>query len=127
MFFSFFIAFITEAISSINEEAPGAINEAAIGAIIATRSSPSSLFILCFTVSVAPLTNRPNFSSDSTILTISPYLHSKINKVNPFPALTTLSLFTFISNLPNIDEVALVANLGKTSIWVYEVYKCFFA
>lgn len=37
-------------------------------------------------------------------------------KVNPFPALATpLPLISF-SNLYNTDEVALVTNLGKTSL-----------
>ena len=36
-----------------------------------------------------------------------------MNKVNPFPALTT-PFPLFISSLSNTDEGALVANLGKT-------------
>ena len=35
-----------------------------------------------------------------------------MNKVNHFPALTVRFPF-FFSNLPKIDKVALVANLGK--------------
>ena len=55
------IAFIKkEATGCINEEAIDAINEAAIGAIIAPRYSLTSLyFISCFTVSVARSINRP--------------------------------------------------------------------
>ena len=37
-----------------------------------------------------------------------------MDKVNPFPALTAPRPLTFLSNLPNTDAVALVANLGKT-------------
>ena len=36
-----------------------------------------------------------------------------MNKVNPFPAPCPL---IFLSNLPKIEEVILVANLGKTSL-----------
>ena len=36
-----------------------------------------------------------------------------MNKVNPFPALTSPFPIIFLSNLPKIDEVTLVANLGK--------------
>ena len=36
--------------------------------------------------------------------------------MNPFPTLTASCLLTFLSNLSKIDEVALIANLGKTSL-----------
>ena len=36
--------------------------------------------------------------------------------MNPFPALTAPFALTFLSNLSNTEEVALVANLGKTSL-----------
>ena len=39
-----------------------------------------------------------------------------MNKVNPFAALTTSFPLIFLSNLSNTDEVALVTNLGKTSL-----------
>ena len=39
-----------------------------------------------------------------------------MNKVNPFRALTTPLPLIFLSNLSNTDEVALVANLGKTCL-----------
>ena len=39
-----------------------------------------------------------------------------MNNVNPFPALTAPFPLIFLSNLSNTDEVALVANLGKTSL-----------
>ena len=37
-----------------------------------------------------------------------------MNKVNLFPALMARCSFVVLSKLCNIDEVALVANLGKT-------------
>ena len=39
----------------------------------------------------------------------------EINKVNPFSALTTPFPLIFLSNLANIDEAVLVANLAQTS------------
>ena len=67
------IAFINkEATGCINEEAIGAINEAATGVIIAPGNLPACFFFVSyFTVSVALSINRPDFSSDSTILIIS--------------------------------------------------------
>ena len=38
-----------------------------------------------------------------------------MNKVNPFPTLTTPCPIAFLLNLSNTDDVALVPNLGKTS------------
>ena len=68
------IAFISEeANGCINEEAIGAINEAAIRTIIASRNPPFCFSISCFTVSVAPSINRPDFSSDSTTTYFSCY------------------------------------------------------
>ena len=61
-----------------------------------------------FTVSVTPSINRQVLSSDSTILIISFMSSFEINEVIPFPANT--------APLSKIDEVALVANLGKTSL-----------
>ena len=37
-------------------------------------------------------------------------------KVNPFPALPTPFPISFLSDLSNTDEVALMANLGKASL-----------
>ena len=39
-----------------------------------------------------------------------------MNKVNPFPALTAPRPLIFLSTSSNTEEVALVANLGKTSL-----------
>ena len=75
----------------INQVATVAINEAAIGAIIAPRNPPSCIFILCFTVWVAPSVNRPNFSSDSTILILPFVSLFEMNKINPFPAFLLLA------------------------------------
>ena len=72
------IAFVNEeATGCVNEEAIDTINEAAIVAIIAGRNWPSCFFVSCFTVSLAPSINRPEFSSDSAILIYRSYLHSR--------------------------------------------------
>ena len=42
-----------------------------------------------------------------------------MNKFNPFPALTTPFPLIFLSSLSISDEVALVANLGKTYLVKY--------
>ena len=60
-----------EATCCINSEARYAINEAVISAIMAGKNRSPCFFISCFTVSLAPSINRPEFSSDSTILIIS--------------------------------------------------------
>ena len=91
-----------------------AINEASTGATIAGRNPPSCFFISCFTFSLAPSINKPQFSSDSTILIISSKSSFNINKVSPPPALRGPYLLIFLSNLSNIDEVAFVAKLAKT-------------
>ena len=39
-----------------------------------------------------------------------------MNKVNPFSALTAPSPLIFLSTFSKINKVALVANLGKTSL-----------
>ena len=78
-------SFFWEVRARLQEEAIGAINEAAI---IAPRNPLSCFFILCFTVSVALSINRLDFSSNFTNLTISSMSSSETNKVNSFPALT---------------------------------------
>ena len=81
-------------IAFIKEEATDAV----IGAIIAPRNPPCCSFISCFTISVAPLVNRPNFSSDSTILIMSSVSSFEIKKVKLFPALTTPFPLIFLSS-----------------------------
>ena len=110
------IALINEKLTGrINEEAIGAIYEAAIGAIIALRNPPSCFFISCFTVSVAPSSNRPDFYSGSRFLMIFSISSFEMNIVDLFPALTApCPLFFFLSNLFITDEIYLLANLGKT-------------
>ena len=39
-----------------------------------------------------------------------------MNKKNPFPTLIAVFPLIFLSNLSKIDEVALAANLGKSSL-----------
>ena len=39
-----------------------------------------------------------------------------MNKKNPFPALTAAFPLIFLSNISKMDEVALAANLGKSSL-----------
>ena len=93
----------------INEEATGAINEAAIGAIKTPRNPLSCFFISCFTVSVPPSINSPYFSGDSIILIISSISSFETNKVNSVPALAAPFPLISYSNLADTDKVALVA------------------
>ena len=88
-----------EATGCINEESIRAINEAAVDAIIAPGHPRSCFFISCFTVSVAPSINRPNFFSDPTTLIIPFMSLFEVNKVNPFLALATPCLLIFLSNI----------------------------
>ena len=88
-----------EATDCINKEVIGAINEAAMGAIMAPRNSPSCFFISCFPVPVVPSINRPEYFSDFTILITSFISSLKMNKVNPFHALTAPLPLIFLSNL----------------------------
>ena len=79
--------------------------------------NPSSyLFISCFTVSVFPSINTPEFSGKVMILIISSITSFKMNKVNSFPSLTTPCALIFLSKLSATDKVALVANLGKINL-----------
>ena len=106
-----------EATGCINKEAIGAINEAAIGAIEVGRTPPfCCCFFSCFTISVGQSINRPEFSSDFTIQIISFISSFQMNKLNLFPVLMAPLRLIFLSNLSNIDEVALVANLGKAPL-----------
>ena len=102
--------------SCTNEEAIGAINEANIGAIKAPRNPFLFFFHSCFTVSVAPSINRPESSSDFTVLITSSIFLFKMNKVVAFPTLTDLCTLTFLSNLSVTAETAIVSNLGRTSL-----------
>ena len=66
------IAFINEkATGCINEEAMGDIKEAIIGAIITGRNPSFCFSISYFTVSLASLIKRYDFSSEPTILIVS--------------------------------------------------------
>ena len=91
------IAFINEETTGcVNKEAVGGINEANINVIIALRNLPSCFFISCFTVSVAPSVNKPDFSSSYKILIISSISSFEINKVNPFLLLQLFSHLFFL-------------------------------
>ena len=70
-------------------------------------------FISCFTVSVTPSINTSKSSNDFIILIISFISLFEINKVNPFPALTTPFPLTFLSNLFIAFEAKLLTNPGK--------------
>ena len=108
------IVFINEETTGcINEEMINAINEAVRGVIIAPRNPPSCFLISCLIIPEVPSINRPEFSSDSTILIISSISSFEMNKANTFPALTAPVPLVFLSNLSNTNEVALVANLGE--------------
>ena len=69
--------------------------------------------VSCFTVSVTPSINTPESSNDFMILIISFISSFKINKVNPFPALTAPFPLIFLSNLFIAFEVKLLTNPGK--------------
>ena len=93
------ITFINKkATGFINKEAIDAIVQASIGAIIAERNPPSCFFIRCFTVSLALSINRPDFSTDSTILRISS-ISFEMKKVNSLHALTAPCPVTFRPSL----------------------------
>ena len=99
-----------------NNEATGCINEATIGANKGATNPSYRFFISCCIVSVTPSFSTLEFSND-LLMIIIPFISSfKMNKVNPFPALTALSLscgsiFTiFPSKLSISNEVALVTN-----------------
>ena len=72
-------------------------------------------FFSCFTVLVTPSINTSE-SPDFMILIISFISSFKINKVNPFPALTVHFPLIFLPNLFIAFEVKLFPNSGKLSL-----------
>ena len=101
------------------DEIKSCTNEAAKDANTASRYPPSCCFISCFTVT--PSVNTPESSSDFMML-ISFTSSFEMNKVNPFPALTTSAPLVTIAPFPLIllsnlfiaFEAAFEAtNLGK--------------
>ena len=94
-----------EVIGCINEEGIGAINEVAIGAIIAPRNPHSCFLVSCFTISIAQSINRPESSSNFTILIITSISSFEMNEMNPFHALAALRPLIVLSNLSNTNEV----------------------
>ena len=91
-------------------------------------NQPSYSFISCFIVLVTPSINTPESSDDFIILIISFISPFKINKVNPFPALTAPFPHIFLSNLFIAFEVKLLTNPSKlsldkrTAIFVYAFF-----
>ena len=75
------------------EENTGGTNEVAKGTNKAPRNPP--FCISCFTVSLTPSINTHESSNYFMILIISYISSFKINKVNPFPALTARFPFIF--------------------------------
>ena len=100
-----------------NKEITGCTNEVAKDANKVPRNPPSCLFYFmfyCFTVT--PSTNTPKFPHGFMILIISFICSFQINKVNPFPTLTTPSQLVFLSNLFIAFEVKLLTNPSKLFI-----------
>ena len=84
------------------------------------RNPPSCFLISCFTISLTPPINTPEFSSDFMILISTPSF--RMTKQVPFPALITPALLatitpipqTFLWIAPSITHAdAIVANAGK--------------
>ena len=76
----------------------------------------SGFFYSCFTVSVAPSINRPESSSEFTVLMTSSISSFKMNKVGAFPTLTDYCTLIYLSNLSFTAKTAIVSNLGRTSL-----------
>ena len=74
---------------------------------------PFCFYFSSFTVSVTPSNITPESSNDFIILIISFISSFKINKVNPFPALTAPFPLMFLSNVFIAFEVKLLTNPGK--------------
>ena len=99
----------------ITEKITGCTNEAAKGANKAPRNPPS-FFISFFTVSVTPSSNTMESSNGFIIFIVSFISLIEINKVNPFPSLTTHFPLIFLSNVFIALEVKLLINPGKLSL-----------
>ena len=79
------------------------------------RNPTSRFFISCFTVSVTPSINK--LESSIYFMILIPFIFSlKMNKVNPFSALTTPFLFIFLSKFFITFEVILLTDPGKLSL-----------
>ena len=102
-----------------NEGTIGAINEAAIAAIKVASIPPPCFVLSSLTVSVTQSFNRPDFSSDFTILLKLSISSFEMSKVNLFPSVTFLAPAPhspiFLSKLFIIEEVALDGNFGNIS------------
>ena len=110
-----FIPFTTKEITSCT-------TEAAKGANKVPRNPLYYFFISCFTVSVTPLINTLESSNEFIILVI-PFISSfKINRINPFPALTATFPLIFLSNLLITFEVKLLKELQNFLVLFFLQY-----
>ena len=73
-------------------------------------------FISFFNVSVTPSSNTMESSNGFIIFIVSFIYLTEINKVNPFPSLTTHFPLIFLSNVFIALEVKLLINPGKLSL-----------
>ena len=80
------------------------------------RNLPCWFSISSFVVSVTPSLITPECSNNFVIFIISFISSFKINKVNPFPALTGPCPVIFLSNLFIAFEGKLFTNLGQLSL-----------
>ena len=91
-------------------------NEAAKSANKALRNPSSCFFIPCFSVSVTPSINTPEWSNDFMILIISFISSFEINKVNLIPALADPFPLIFLSKIFIAFEANLLTDPGKLSL-----------
>ena len=98
------------------EEITDSTTEPAKGANVTTRNLPSCSFISCSTLSVTPSINASESSNDFAILIILSTSSFKMNKMNPFPALTTPFPPAFLSNLFTSFKTILLTNSGKLAL-----------
>ena len=90
-------------------------NEVAKGAKKNPRSPPSCFFMSCFTVSVIPSINTPEYFNYFMIWLISFISSFEIKKLNTSPALTAPFPLILLSNLFVAFEVNWFTNRGKFS------------
>ena len=101
-----FMPFTTDEITICTDEMAKGENKA-------PANPPSYSFISCFIVSITQSIITSKSSNDFVILIISFISSFEVNKVNPFPALTSPSPLIFLSHLFLALEVKLLNNPGK--------------